>query len=202
MQRQFVNEYLKCFNASKAARLAGYSDKTSHVAGSRLLSNVNVSNVIQRRFCENAMDSDEVLHHLTELARGDLTDVIDRFGNPDLDKAIEYGSTGLLKKVKSRTIISIKNDGEEESETHITEVEIHDRLKALGLLAKYHGLLIQRIKVEDWRTKAIDDVRSGRLTIEQVIEAFGSKEDVIKAFGNVDLVAQLFARASSRISAD
>lgn len=36
-QDEFVKEYLKCFNASKAARLAGYSLKSARQIGSENL---------------------------------------------------------------------------------------------------------------------------------------------------------------------
>jgi phage terminase small subunit len=46
-QRRFVEEYLVDLNATKAAIRAGYSERTAHSAGPRLLENVEVSTAIR-----------------------------------------------------------------------------------------------------------------------------------------------------------
>jgi phage terminase small subunit len=46
-QRRFVEEYLIDLNATKAAIRAGYSARTAHSAGPRLLENVEVSKAIR-----------------------------------------------------------------------------------------------------------------------------------------------------------
>ena len=47
-QRRFVAEYLKDCNATQAAIRAGYSKKTAHSAGPRLLGNVGVALEIEK----------------------------------------------------------------------------------------------------------------------------------------------------------
>ena len=56
-QRAFVQAYLECANASQAARKAGYSHKSAHVQGSRLLRNAKVSGEIERQTGEAARRS-------------------------------------------------------------------------------------------------------------------------------------------------
>lgn len=70
----FVEHYLGCWNASKAARLAGY--KQAHSQGPRLLGNVDIQVYIQTRLTDVSMGTDEVLTRLTEIARGDSRDTI------------------------------------------------------------------------------------------------------------------------------
>ncbi len=48
-QTRFVDEYLVDFNASRAARAAGFSSSGAKVQGSRLLTNVNVRRLVERR---------------------------------------------------------------------------------------------------------------------------------------------------------
>jgi len=48
-QIRFVDEYLVDFNASRAAIAAGYSFSGAKVQGSRLLTNVNVRKLVERR---------------------------------------------------------------------------------------------------------------------------------------------------------
>lgn len=63
--RQFAREYIKDFNASRAAIVAGYSKKTAPQQASRLLKNVKVKNylaeLIQKRAEKTETDSEYVL---------------------------------------------------------------------------------------------------------------------------------------------
>ena len=48
-QEAFVNEYVLDWNATQAAKRAGYSEKTAYSQGQRLLKNVEIVHVIQAR---------------------------------------------------------------------------------------------------------------------------------------------------------
>lgn len=48
----FVTEYLKHFNASEAARTAGYSERTAGEQASRLLKDARIKAAIDRRYRE------------------------------------------------------------------------------------------------------------------------------------------------------
>lgn len=71
-QTIFVDEYLKCWNASEAARKAGYSKKTAGAIGHELLKKPEISDEIQAKLKESHMSADEALDLLSEQARGDL----------------------------------------------------------------------------------------------------------------------------------
>ena len=51
-QRVFIEEYLKCWNATKAALAAGYSPKTARVIGSENLTKPDILAEIQDRINE------------------------------------------------------------------------------------------------------------------------------------------------------
>lgn len=70
-QRVFIDEYLRCFNASEAARRAGYSEKTAYSIGSALLKNIEVSAAIQERMSEVHMSADEALKLLADIGHSD-----------------------------------------------------------------------------------------------------------------------------------
>lgn len=176
-QQAFVTEYLRCFNATRAATLAGYAENSASVTGHNLLRNPKISVVIEAAMQEQAMSAAEVLYHLTAIARGDIADVVDRSFNPDLATARGNNATMLIKRVKQKAITS------EDSDISETEVEMYDRLKALELLAKYHDL-INKVRVEDWRSQAVADIRAGALTYEALADAFSS-----------DLATELFSAA-------
>jgi phage terminase small subunit len=103
-QQVFINEYLKCWNAAEAARRAGYSDKTARQQGSRLLTNVDISQEIARRLSDMAMSADEALARLSAQAAVNMSDFIKiTRGIPflDLEKAQEADKLHLLKKFKT-----------------------------------------------------------------------------------------------------
>lgn len=161
--RKFTLAYVQCFNATQAAIDAGYSENSAHVTGSRLLKDAKVAAAIQRFFDENVMTAQEVLYHLTQIARGDIALVVDSGGSPDMKKATGNYASNLIKKLKTKTTIIASSSGEgSDIETHEVEVEIYDRLKALELLARFHDL-INKTRIEDWRTDAIQLIRAGQL---------------------------------------
>jgi len=71
-QMAFVDEYVKTWNASEAARLAGYSEKTAGSIGSRLLKDVDIWNEIDARMMALNMGATEALKLQTDIARGDI----------------------------------------------------------------------------------------------------------------------------------
>ena len=80
-QIDFVQEYMKTNNVRQSAIKAGYSPKTAHVQGSRLLSNVKVSayiNAINERLeSDKIADIEEVMQYLTSVMRGEKKDQFD-----------------------------------------------------------------------------------------------------------------------------
>ena len=73
-QRIFAEQYVRLGNATKAAVLAGYSEKTAQEQGSRLLSNVMVLEYIDTLMDEMSgicmAEAKEVLAYLTAVMRG------------------------------------------------------------------------------------------------------------------------------------
>lgn len=138
-QQVFVNEYLKCWNASEAARRAGYNGK-SNVVGPRLLANVSIKAEITARIEELKMSADEVLIRLGDMARADMRDFIKPFevGEKtivmvDLGKALEEGKTHLIKKLKYNAQGGL-------------EIELHDSQAALEKLGRHHGLFTDKVE--------------------------------------------------------
>lgn len=184
-QQTFINEYLKCFNATKAALAAGYSDKTAYSIGHENLKKPEIASEIERIYRENTMSAGEVLYHLSQIARGDFADITNTAGAPDILKASDLGKSNLIRKIKSKTIIQSDKDGEG-TETHEEEVEIYDRLKALELLAKYHDLINKStVRVADWRDEVIQLLREGKVTTDEVAEELGVSlaEELFKSAG-------------------
>lgn len=136
-QRVFVEEYLTCWNATRAAERAGYAFPNKQ--GPRLLVNVGVDAFIQERMKEKVMSADENLLRLSQQARADIGDFMDIESMSfalSMKKAKERGLTHLIKKVKQRTTI----DAKAEIETHDLEIELLDPQNALIHIGRHHKL--------------------------------------------------------------
>lgn len=186
-QQLFVVKYLEYgLNATKAAREAGYSAKTARQQGTHLLSNVAIRAAIDAELRKHAMSAEEVLFHLTTIARGDMHHLVDQNGNLDMAKAEANNATNLIRKVRNRVMAS------DDTEINEGEIEVYDRMDALKTLAKYHQLLTTKIQIDDWRSQAIADIRAGVIPVE----AYG---ELAAQFGT-SLAAELFAAAGVQIS--
>lgn len=183
-QQAFVNAYIvNGFNATQAALSAGYSEDTAYSQGARLLKNVEIQTEINAYFDAYAMSAPEVLARLTQIARGDIVDVVDERGNLDMQAAKDNNATGLIKRVKNKTVTG------EDKDYFETEIDVYDKLDALKTLAKYHKLLTDRVQIDDWRSRAIADIAAGRIAYEALADAFDDS-----------LAAELFAAAGVTVS--
>jgi phage terminase small subunit len=137
-QKVFIEEYLTCFNASLAARKAGYNG-ASDVVGPRLLGNVGIQEVISERMKEKAMKPDEVLHRLGQQGRSSIAIFFDfktdedgvTTANLNWDMVREHGH--LIKKIE------LTKDG--------WRLELHDGQKALELIGKNLQLFTDSLNV-------------------------------------------------------
>src|SRR5262245_18150974 len=74
-QRDFITSYLDCWNATKAALDAGYSERTARSIGSENLTKPDIKAAIEARIAQ-IMPKGEVLTRLAEHARGDMGDFL------------------------------------------------------------------------------------------------------------------------------
>lgn len=158
-QRVFVEEYLTCWNATEAARRAGYAgrEETLRVVGHENLTKPNISECVRKRISEKAMSADEVLLRLGEIARGSLqpfTRTRDDDIWPDLTTEAAQAKFHLLKKIKPKRRVGGK-PGDEWVETEV-EIEIHDPLKALELLGRNHKLFTDKTELTGKDGEAIE----------------------------------------------
>lgn len=162
-QQAFINAYLgeARFNATEAARLAGYdggTDASLAQIGYENLRKLEIATEINARIHESAMSANEVLDRLSQIARGEVTDFLDEDGEWDLKTARKLKKSGLLKKVKSKRtskqVDSIINNNEDSRETLETalvyeevEFELYSAHEALRDLGKFHKLFNDRQEI-------------------------------------------------------
>lgn len=164
-QQAWINEYLISWNATDAARKAGYkgNDATLAVVGHENLRKPNIAAEVQRRLNTMSMQADEVLARLTDHARGHTADfvTVDEHGayQLDLKKAEERGKLHLIKKLKTTK--------------YGLEIELHDSQSALQILARHHGLLKDVLEI-DWKRQLKDQGLDPAEEFEKLVQHIAS----------------------------
>ncbi len=130
-QQLFIDEYLKCWNASEAARRAGYTGDANTV-GPRLLANVGIKEEVERRKAQLIMSPEEVAARLTEQGRAEYANYFTPDGF-DLERCIADGKGHLIKKIKPT------REG--------MEIEFHDPQAALVHVGRIHKMFTERTEL-------------------------------------------------------
>lgn len=200
-------EYLRDFNATRAAMAAGYSKKTAHTIGWENLRKPEIKAAIQR-YNEAMMDevginAQRVLMEYMKIAFSDITDFVE-FGQ--MDEPLFDGDGQPLLDPKTgdqmtykRSFVAFRNNDDVDG-TIINEVKqgkdgvsvkLYDKMKALDVLTKYidllpdkHKRMIQdeKLKIEQERlaldkAKAAGDGNSDDELIEDWVEAVVGDEE-------------------------
>lgn len=80
-QKAFCDHYITTLNATEAAKMAGYSEKTARAMGSENLTKPYIKEYIDLRLAEleesRVADATEVLQYLTRVMRGEEKDQFD-----------------------------------------------------------------------------------------------------------------------------
>nr|WP_277376189.1 terminase small subunit [Paenibacillus polymyxa] len=191
-QRIFIMEYLRDFNATRAAMAAGYSKKTAYSIGWELLRKPEIKAAIQN-YNESLMDgvglnAQRVLMEYMKIAFADITDYVE-FGQKEEDvlglegEPVFDSETGETKRYRYN-YVSFKNSDEIDG-TLVSEVKqgkdgvsvkLHDKTKALDVLTKYMDLLpdIHKRMVEDEKLK----MQREKLELERAkVTGEGNTED-------------------------
>ncbi|MDP9572400.1 UNVERIFIED_ORG: phage terminase small subunit [Agrobacterium larrymoorei] len=151
-QSRFVEEYLKDLNATKAAIRAGYSEKTAHSQGPRLLENVGIATAIEKAKAQRSertqIDADWLLKRLADEAVADIADLYDENGGlKPVDQWPLIWRQGLVSGIEVEELF----DGRGEDREHIgrvRKVKLSDRIKRLELIGKHVDVQAFREKVE------------------------------------------------------
>lgn len=138
-QKKFCQEYLKDFNATRAYK-AVYkikNDRSAQQSGSRLLSNVKVSEylskIMQQTKVNDILDINGVLDNLSQLAIGKPREKV--------FKRISY--KGKKPKVEYDNVTTVTPEDQ-------------DQLKALELLGKYYKIFTDKVETQTDITVNID----------------------------------------------
>jgi phage terminase small subunit len=159
-QKEFVDEYLRDFNATAAAKRAGYSEKTAYSIGSENLKKPEIAEEIRERLELRGLTKEEALMRLGEQARASFEDFITvpPVGRAyiDLNKAAANGKLHLIKKVTMAK-------GE-------FSLELHDSQTANTTILKALGVFIDRIKSEIKAEVDVTDANGAKAYLLALVE--------------------------------
>lgn len=135
-QSAFIEHYLVCWDGAKAARRAGYSERSIYSIASENLKKPKIRAAIQARLKELKMDADEVVSRLSQMARADIGDFLHISTQDSLSlKVAALQEKGHLVKSMKDT-----KDG-----IHFT---LHDSMRALELLGKHQKVFEEQEQEE------------------------------------------------------
>lgn len=177
-QRLFVLEYLRDFNATRAAMAVGYSKKTAYSIGWELLRKPEIQAEIQRQkelmTVELGLGVKRVIAEYMKIAFTDITDLLD-FGQKEELLYDEEGDplidpeTGE-QMTYSRNFVSFKNSdevdgtvvGEVKQGKDGVSIKLYDKMRALEKLEKYVGYMTEEDKLRyEKLTVEIDNLKGG-----------------------------------------
>jgi phage terminase small subunit len=135
-QELFCQEYLVDLNGSAAAVRAGYSEKGSRVAASKLMDRLEVRQRIQELMNERTervqVTADEVLQELLAIAKVDINAI---FGPSGELLPISEIPEATRRAIASVDVYKDFTEGVEIGETK--KIKLWDKLRALELLGKH-----------------------------------------------------------------
>lgn len=168
----WLKEYLKCWNATEAARRVSFAHPNTQ--GPRLLLDVGIKALID----EYIMNADEAAANITDIARGDMADLMSitssgftlelMVKDPITGEMKVNPNTKLIKKIKQKvTTYLAKKEDEEDREVIETEIELYSRHEANRDILKYRGKMIDRtetlnVDVATLTNEQIDELLAGK----------------------------------------
>lgn len=158
-QQAFIEHYLRTWNASQAARDAGYSEKTARAIGAENLTKPDIQAAIQGRLAQLKMGADEVLTRLTDHARGSIAPFL-RVSPSGILAGFDLGDDKPLHLLRKASVTTRTFKGITEE---TTTIELYDAQAALVHLGKHHKLFTDNIAhsgalgVKTYQTVSPDD---------------------------------------------
>ncbi|KKL75091.1 hypothetical protein LCGC14_2058350 [marine sediment metagenome] len=152
----FCQEYLLDLNGYKAATRAKYSEKTARSKASQLLTKINISVRIAElqaiRGERTRVTQDRVVRELALIGFSDLKNYIsiDELTGVITAKgfdAMPPEESRALKSIKEDRAIKESPDGKDVTVYDKVSFTMHDKIRALEILAKHLGMLVERHEV-------------------------------------------------------
>lgn len=146
-QKIFADEYLIDLNATRAYKVAYpkiKKDETARANSSRMLTNANVANYIEKRMKDREkrteITQDMVLKELAKIGFADVTDFV-TIENKGTYKAVQVKATEEMPGDKMGAIAGIKEGA------NGIEIKLNDKGKALELIGRHLGMFKDKVEL-------------------------------------------------------
>jgi phage terminase small subunit len=144
-------EYFRTWNATRSWMKThpDSSYESAKASASAWLTKINVKAAVEAHLAEIHMSVEEATQRLSDIARGDVAQIMDVSSvgfNLDMATAKEKGLTKLIKKVRQKTTTYLaKSESQEDREVTELEVELYSAHDALRDIIKIkNGAYSQR----------------------------------------------------------
>lgn len=131
-QLAFCHSYATCYNATTAAKNAGYTGdyRTLQSIGSENLSKPIIKEYLRTLFASRMISDQEIIDRIRTQATADLSDCIDETGELSVELLKEHGKGHLIREIMPT------REG--------TRVKVHDQQKAMDMLTRVRGLYLDK----------------------------------------------------------
>lgn len=141
-QRVFIETYLSNgFNGTKAAIIAGYSEKTANEQASRLLANVNIKTILEKRIRELLSDTESMtikwLKQVNNICEFDIRKVADWEDDELVFKPSDEIDDDTALAISE--ISCVRTGGK--NPTSNMKIKALDKNRALEMKAKFLGII-------------------------------------------------------------
>jgi phage terminase small subunit len=151
---RFCEEYVVDWNGARAARVAGYSEKTAKEQASRMLTKVNVKDHIQEiKDNLSLLSGVTALRNIKELAKVAYTNVSDF--KEDWFKFKRFEDLTEDQKAAIAEITHSELNIGEDMVKVVEKLKVHDKLKAIAMLNKMFGYDIVEPEKEESNTGSL-----------------------------------------------
>ncbi len=152
-QKIFADEYLIDLNATRAYKVAYPSckkDESARVNGSKLLTNTNVADYIQKRMDERAqrteITQDRVLQELAKLGFFDIRKLFDDSGKPRDIAGLDNDTAACIAGLEVMDVYDGVGE-DKEFVGYVKKYKLSDKLKALELLGRHLGMFKDKVEL-------------------------------------------------------
>lgn len=150
-QRRFCHEYVKDLNATQAAIRAGYSAKTAHSSGPRLLEHAGVMQEIAKLSGQHLkkldLSAEKTLQAIARIAYGDIRGMFNEDGSLKLPKDWDDETAAAVAGMDVVTVSAGKDSAGNYMVERVAKIKRSDQLRALDMLARHHSLYNDTLEV-------------------------------------------------------
>jgi len=160
-QKEFIKHWFDCFNATEAAKRAGYSEKCAYDAGSRLQRDPEIKKemdkIYQERKEQSTADAAYVINKLLAVTDADWSEYVmrGRIGVDDI-KEIPIHIRKMIVSI-DRTETSYGR-GDDRETTISYKFKLMDKTKCLELLGKTQGIFKDGVNVNHSADSSFTDM--------------------------------------------